>query len=597
MRSVNDTMKTRIRWQAILLVVFFCYLAGRLFWVQIVKHDYLYEEARKKYVTSKEVKGNRGQVLDNLGHLLIGNMPCQDVSITPCNIKSEDDSRVAAIISRTLRLDYNEVFAKVSNKTRQVTQKDGSTVSKPRMYALIARNIPLPVSRQLKSILAKQHLARDVHFHDTFIRYYPKGQLLSNVLGLTTMSHDKVQAVMGVEKIFNNRLKSNSGKTTYEQSRKGERLSNEPLQEKRSHNGYNLYLTIIEPLQSILEEELDKACAQWRPQAAYAIMADPATGNILAMAQRPSFNPNERTSQDQSVYRIRVIGDMFEPGSIMKPLTVAGALDYGTVRPETKIDCEQRVWFFRGRPLTDTHAYGIQDVTGVIRKSSNIGTAKIAIAMGEQKLYRALRKFGLGSLSGLPLRPEAKGQFKTPDRWDGLSISRFGMGYGVSITPVQMLRAYCALANRGKLPKLRLLDRIENPETGEIIPNPIEPLQNIYSSPATGEEIVRMMVTVTEPGGTATKAAIPGYHVAGKTGTARKFENGGYSTSKYYASFVGFVPAEKPAFVLLLTFDTPHGSIYGGTVAGPVWRAIAERSLKYMNIPPNVPLPEKKQHR
>ena len=597
MRSVNDSMKNRIRWQAVLLILFFCYLAGRLYWVQIVKHDSLYEEARKKYVTSKVVKGSRGQVLDKHGNLLIGNMPCQDISITPCNIKSEDDSNVAAIISRTLHLDYTEVSAKVANKTRQVKQKDGSYQNKPRMYALIARNVPLTTARQLKNILVKHQLARDVHFHDTFIRYYPKGQLLSNVLGLTTMSHDKVQAVMGVEKIFNSRLKSGSGKTTYEQSRKGERLSNEPLQEKRSHDGYNLYLTIIEPLQSILEEELDKACIKWKPQAAYAIMADPATGNVLAMAQRPSFNPNERSSQDQSVYRIRVIGDMFEPGSIMKPLTVAGALDYSTVRPETKIDCEQRVWFFRGRPLTDTHAYGIQDVTGVIRKSSNIGTAKIAIAMGEQKLYRTLRKFGLGSYSGLPLRPEAKGQFKTPDRWDSLSISRFGMGYGVSITPVQMLRAYCALANRGKLPKLRLLDRIENPENGEIIPNPIEPLQNIYSSASTGEEIVKMMVTVTEPGGTATKAAIPGYHVAGKTGTARKFEHGGYSTSKYYASFVGFVPAEKPAFVLLLTFDTPHGSIYGGTVAGPVWKAIAERTLKYMNIPPNVPLPEKKQHR
>lgn len=595
MRSVNDTMKNRIRWQGFLLVVFFCYLAGRLFWVQINQHDKLYNEARGKYVTSKVVKGTRGQVFDKHGNLLIGNMPCQDVTITPCNIKKENDSNVAAIISRTLHLDYDEVLGKVSAKTRQVRQKDGSLVEKPRLYALIARNVPLTTARRLKAILSKYNLARDVHFHDTFIRYYPKGQLLSNVLGFTTMSHDKVQAVVGVEKVFNSRLKSDSGKTTYERSRDGRQLGSDPIKEERSHDGYNLYLTIVEPLQSILEEELDKACEKWTPKSAYAIMADPSTGNILAMAQRPSFNPNERTSQDQSVYRIRVIGDMFEPGSIMKPLTVAGALDYGTVRPETKVDCEQRVWFFRGRPLTDTHAYGMQDVTGVIRKSSNIGTAKIAIAMGELKLYRTLRRFGLGSRSGLPLRPEARGQFKSPDRWDSLSISRFGMGYGVSITPVQMLRAYCGLANRGKLPKLRLLDRIENPETGEVIPNPMEPMRNIYSKPTTGEEIVKMMVTVTEPGGTATRAAIPGYHVAGKTGTARKYERGGYSTSKYYASFVGFVPAEKPAFVLLLTFDTPRGSIYGGTVAGPTWKAIAERTLKYMNIPPTEPLPDKKK--
>ena len=593
MRSFNDIMKSRIRWQSIILIIFFCYLAGRLYWVQIKLHENLYAEARAKYITSKEVKGTRGQVFDKLGNLLIGNMPCQDVSITPCNIKVENDSKTARIIAKTLGLEYQEVLKKVSNKTRQVKQNDGSIKTSPRQYAQIARNVPLIKARKLKTVLQEHLLARDVHFHDTFIRYYPKGELLSNVLGITTMSHDKIQAVMGVEKVFNSRLKSDSGKITYERRRDGKRLGGDPIQEERSHDGYNLYLTIIEPLQSILEEELDKACEKWNPQAVYAIMADPATGNVLAMAQRPSFNPNERTSQDQSVYRIRVIGDVFEPGSIMKPLCVAGALDYGVVTPATKIDCEQRTWFFRGKALTDTHAYGMQDVTGVIRKSSNIGTAKIAIAMGEHKLYRTLRKFGLGSRCGLPLRPEERGSLKTPDRWDGLSISRFGIGYGVSITPVQMLRAYCALANRGKLPKLRLLDRIENQETGEIIPNPIEPPQNIYASPATGENIVKMMITVTEQGGTATKAAIPGYHVAGKTGTARKYERGGYSTSKYYASFVGFVPAEKPAFVLLLTFDTPRGSIYGGTVAGPTWKAIAERTLKYMNIPPNVPMPEK----
>ena len=586
-------MKNRIRWQCFLLVLFFCYLICRLYFVQIHKHEELYREAQKKYITSKEVKGSRGQVMDKLGNLLIGNMPCQDITLTPCNIKSEDDSNVAAIISRTLKLNYHEVLKKISGKTRKIKQKNGKIVTRPCKYAMIARNIPLPDARRLKAELAKHKLARDVHFHDTFIRYYPKGQLLSNVLGLTTMSHDKIQATIGVEKVFNSRLQSASGTTVYERSRRGERIGNAPLQEKPSHNGYNLYLTIIEPLQSILEEELDKACEKWNPKAVYAIMADPATGNILAMAQRPSFDPNKRTSQDQSAYRIRVVGDMFEPGSIMKPLTVAGALDYGTVRPETKVDCEKGVWFFRKSRLTDTHAYGMQDVTGVIRKSSNIGTAKIAIAMGELKLYRTLRKFGLGSYCGLPLRPESKGILRSPDRWDSLSISRFGMGYGVTITPAQMLRAYCALANRGKLPKLRLLDRIENPETGEVIPNPAEPMHNIYASPATGEAIVNMMVTVTEKGGTATRAAIPGYHVAGKTGTARKIENGRYVTTKYYASFVGFVPAEKPAFVLLLTFDEPKGSIYGGTVAAPAWKAIAERTLKYMNIPPNVPVPEK----
>ena len=589
-------MRFRIHWQAALLVLFFVYLLGRLYYVQIYKHDYYYAEARSKYVTSKTVKGIRGEIFDRHGSLLIGNMPCQDVTATPCNIKSKNDAKTALVISRILKIDYDEVLKKISSKTRTETAEDGTVKTLPRHYAMIARNVPLQTARQLQEALKMLKLDKGVHFSNGFIRYYPKGQLLSNVLGFTTMNHDEVQAVMGVEKFFNRQLRSDSGKTTFERSRDGRQLSDEPLKQEISRDGMNLYLTIDEPIQAILEEELDAACEKWRPKAVYAIMADPATGNILAMAQRPSFDPNDRNSEDQSVYRTRVIGDIFEPGSIMKPLTVAGALDYGVVNPHTKVDCEKGIWFYRGSRLTDTHNYGMQDVTGVIRKSSNIGTAKIAILMGEQRLYRTLKRFGLGSKCGLPLTPETLGILRPPSRWDALSISRFGMGYGVAITPVQMLRAYCALANRGKLPKLRLLDRVEDPQTGVVMEKPYEPVSNIYTSPSTGDTIVDMMVTVTEKGGTATRAAIPGYRVAGKTGTARKIENGHYVT-KYFASFVGFVPAEKPAFVLLLTFDEPKGSIYGGTVAAPAWRAIAERTLKYMNVAPTVPVEESSRQR
>ena len=213
--------------------------------------------------------------------------------------------------------------------------------------------------------------------------------------------------------------------------------------------------------------------------------------------------------------------------------------------------------------------------------------------MGEQRLYRTFRRFGFGAKSGLQLTPESSGKLHPLKRWDGLSISRFCIGYGIGCTPVQMVRAYCALANRGKLPQLRLLDRMVNTDTGKVTRYPTPPPVNIYSDPATGEAIVRMMVTVTEKGGTATRAAIPGYHVAGKTGTSHK-NIGRQYVNKYYASFVGFVPAEKPAFVLLITVDEPKGGKFGGTVAAPAWKAIAERTLKYMNIPPNVPLEDKK---
>ena len=586
-------MRNRIRWQACGLVLFFCCLIGRLYWVQVKEHQHYYREARAKYVTSRTLKGTRGEIFDVHGNLLIGNMPCQDISITPCNIKSKYDSKLAGILSRTLKLDFQEVYDKVSGKQRYEKQPDGTVKTIPRQYARIARNIPLGQARKLQKILKEHKLARDVHFHNSFIRYYPKNKLFSNVLGYTAVLEDKIVAESGVEKIYDTLLKSDSGKTVYERSRDGRRLGDKPLEEKPGHDGQNIYLTLSEPIQTILEEELDKAVEKWQPQAVYAIMADPQ-GNILAMAQRPTFNPNNRSEDDPSAYRNRLIGDLFEPGSIMKPLTVSGALDYGVINADSKIDCEKGIWFYGGKQLTDTHNYGIQDVTGVIRKSSNIGTAKIALLMGKMRLYRTLRKFGLGGKSGIKLRPERDGVLRIPGKWDGLSITRFCIGYGVSVTPVQMLRAYCALANRGRLPKLRLLDRVENTETGEVKKIAPEPAVQIFSKPDTGEKIVNMMVTVTEKGGTATRAAIPGYRVAGKTGTARKFVPGkGYASGKYFASFAGFVPAEKPAFVLVMTFDAPKGSIYGGTVVAPAWKAIAERTLKYMNIPPTVPVEDK----
>lgn len=592
MRSRNDIMRTRIRFQAVLLLLFFIYLLIKLYWVQVHRHDYYYAEARKKYVAKEKFKGTRGEIFDAQGNLLVGNMPCLDVSITPCNIKSKHDKNVAVIISRVLKIDYQKVLAKVSKKTRTVN-KDGKTEVRPLQYAMIARNVPLAEALHLKTVLENHKLSRNVHFHDSSIRYYPKGQLAANVLGTTFMNNDDLSGNEGVERFFDKELRSGDGSRTFERGRKGGKLIDTLEESIAGLDGKNLYLTLVEPIQSIMEEELDKAYNKWKPKVIYAMMADPATGNILAIGQRPSFDPNSRDVKDISVFRSRVASDAFEPGSVMKPMAVAGALDYGVVTPKTMIDCEQKVWFFKGRPLTDSHAYGLQDVTGVIRKSSNIGTAKMAVMLGEQRLYRTLIKFGLGSKTGLPLNSESRGNLRPPAKWDGLSISRFGIGYGVGVTTAQLLRAYCTLANRGRMPTLRLLDRVEDPQTKEVKVRPIEPLSKcIYQRPEVGEQIVNMMITVTQKGGTAVQAAIPGYHVAGKTGTARKWENGGYR-GNYFASFAGFVPAEKPALVLVITFDSPKGSIYGGSVSAPVWKAIAERTLKYMNVPPTVPIEEK----
>ena len=226
-------------------------------------------------------------------------------------------------------------------------------------------------------------------------------------------------------------------------------------------------------------------------------------------------------------------------------------------------------------------------VSEIIQHSSNIGTAKIALVMGEKTLDEVLRSFGLGARTGIPLKPETVGIFRPRKQWDTLSITRFPIGQGLAVSPLQLVRSYCILANGGHPVKLRLVDRIENPATGIEQKIPLEKPDSIFKNPSTHGKIVDMMKKVTGEGGTARQAAVRGYYVAGKTGTAQKFMNGAYSKSKYIANFVGFVPADKPRFVLLVTADEPKGGYYGGSVAGPTFRTIAERTLKYLNVKPD----------
>ena len=271
----------------------------------------------------------------------------------------------------------------------------------------------------------------------------------------------------------------------------------------------------------------------------------------------------------------------------MKPLVVAGALDRGIVTPETRFDCEKGLWFYGGKSLKDSHPMGILTVSEIIQHSSNIGTAKIALAMGEKTLDEVLRSFGIGSRTGIPLKPETVGIYRPLKLWDTLSITRFPIGQGVAVSPLQLVRGYCMLANGGHPVKLRLVDRIENPATGIEQKMPLEKHNSIFKDPSTHKKIVEMMKTVTGQGGTAKTAAIRGYYVAGKTGTAQKFVDGAYSRKKYIANFAGFVPADNPRFVLLVVADEPNGGIYGGTVAGPTFQTIAERTLKYLNVKPD----------
>lgn len=592
MLTSNDAIGVRIKLAALFAVICFGLIAYRLYVVQVERHEELYEKARSQYTSSTTTHGKRGEIFDIGGNLLVGNIPCADISADPQIVGEEPwCSRASMIFSRYLGIPYKEIYEKLSEQYRVRKGSDGYPEKAKIRYTVIANLVPFQLAEEIKKKLKVNNI-KGVVFKDVYKRYYTKDTLLSNILGFTTTAEGKDVPVMGMEKSLQRRIEPSDAKIVFERARDGSPLNYGMYEADHARNGYNVYLTINEPIQAILEEELDNLVAKWHPRAAYAIMIDPKTGNIMALAQRPSFNPNERKSIVPDAWRIRLTEDVFEPGSTMKPMAIAGALDYGVVTPETQFDCEKGKWFYAGKILNDSHPLTILSTAEVVQKSSNIGTAKIALRLGDQKLYKVLRDFGFGSLTGIPVKPESRGIMLPVKRWDSLSVTRYPIGQTWCVTPVQLARAYCALADGGRLRPLRLIDRIEDKDTQTTVKRAIDDPVMIYNNPDTADKIVKMMSLVTQKGGTATGAAIPGYHVAGKTGTSQKLVNRQYSHTQFFSSFVGFVPAEDPAFVLMVTADEPKGSYYGGVVAAPFFKTIALRTLRYLDVKPDPKLLE-----
>jgi len=557
----------------------FLLLALRFYHLQVQRHDELYEKARAKYTAVSRQRGERGLIYDFHGNLLVGNIPCRNLVADPQLTGDDEHCReLADYLARRLDLPSAQVFQRLTGRERK-----GRKVR----YAMIRRGIPLELAKAVRDELRAMR-TQGLFWEEDTKRYYPKNEMLAQVLGFVNLDGERETAVTGIEQALDGRLRARPAKRIYERDRRGVPLSYGREQaDGEPRNGLNVYLTINEQLQDLLELGLEDLCREFTPRAAYAIMVDPYTGNILAMAQRPTFNPNDRSRMLPDAWRNRMLNDVFDPGSTMKPFPIAGALDHGVVRPQTVFDCEHGHWFYAGKVLRDAHGYGLLSVTEIIQKSSNIGTAKIAVMMGKNRLYHTLRRFGFGERTGIQLPSESRGLFRQPTDWDALSITRFPIGQGIACTPLQLVRAYCALANGGRLVPLRLVDRYEDPETGRIVPHPYGEAPKTFLHEATRDQLLAMLKLVTQQGGTATRAAIPGYAVAGKTGTSQKVKGGNYSSSDFFATFVGFVPADRPAFVLLVTADEPQGQHYGGTVAAPVFQRIAHQALSYLNVSPD----------
>jgi cell division protein FtsI/penicillin-binding protein 2 len=556
-----------------------------LYSLQVVDHEDLLAEAKKRYTVRKRPSGVRGCIYDASGRtMLAGNIICRDVLAEPKRFKDEKD-KYARELAELLGVKEDTLRRRFNSNLVEVT---------------VARGVDLEMVEKLK----RKDL-KGIRWTDSTERFYAKGQLLSDMLGYTDYEG---RGVYGLEYLLDDLLSPVVGSTVYERDRRGQRLQRGRYEvEREARDGMDVYLTIEEPIQRIVEEELERMVADFDAESAYGVMIQPATGAVLAIAQYPSFDANDRNSMAASGnWGIGPIQHMFEPGSVMKGLSIAGALDYGVVTEHEKIDCEKsRRWRYGGGTLTDTHSNDILEVWEILRESSNIGTGKIGMRMGYSRLYNTMRRFGLRERTELGVRDlvgwrppfdrsrgwsESPGMLSSTEDWYPITPTRVAIGYNVAVTPIQLASAYSALANRGVRMEPRLVDRIVHPVTREVL-NVSPRVAGVAVRPETAAIMTRALISVTGPDGTAPKAAVPGFHVAGKTGTARQWDRNreggpGYSSTKYIASFVGYVPAEKPEFVLVVMANQPDRKkgYYGGTVAGPAFSRIATRALRYLQV-------------
>ncbi|HWR90337.1 MAG TPA: penicillin-binding protein 2, partial [Dissulfurispiraceae bacterium] len=410
-------------------------------------------------------------------------------------------------------------------------------------------------------------------------RFYPKGNLASHIIGHVNVDGAGLE---GVERQYDRYLNAKAEETYVERDAKGNELSEGTRKEIR---GNNVVLTIDEGLQFILEKKLDAAVEQWKADSATAIMMDPYTGEILAMASRPTYDANEPGSVKAAQRRNRGITDCYEPGSTFKIIVGTAALEERVVKPDMKFDCSAGNVEVGGRKIKDAHRHGVLTFKEVIQKSSNVGSIKIGLLLGKEKVYEYIKKYGFGEKTGIDLMGEVSGWVRTPEKWSGMSIGAISIGQEIAVTPLQVLRAYSVIANGGFLVKPHVVAEVFSPD-GKLLYEAAPETMRIISE-KNANIFKDILKTVTIEGGTATQAAVNGNEVAGKTGTAQKMDpvTKRYSRDRFISSFVGFVPAGDPRIAMIIIINEPRGQIYGGVVAAPVFRDIANEALSYLRIP------------
>lgn len=541
-------------------VIIFSFFAVflRLTDLMILNHKRLSERARVQHIKVEDIQVRRGIIFDRRGREMAVNLELESLYCDPESLIIDDVG--IKKLSMTIGRKAEVILSKMPQEGR---------------FAWIERKLDSDVAGKVRRLDIK-----GLGFLPEAKRFYPKGQLASHILGFVGVDN---QALEGIELEYDEYLKTTGGKILFSRDASGKVLSSGVDMEAK---GNNIVLTIDEGLQYLVESELEKAMLKWRASAASAIMMDPFTGEILAFANIPAYDPNNPMRVSGFERRNRAITDCYEPGSIFKIIVGTAALEEKIVDLNTKFDCSRGGVEVGGKVIHDAHRHGVLTFKEVIQKSSNVGSAMIGMKLGKERVYKYAKLFGFGEKTEIDLPGEVSGWIHPPEKWSGTSIGAISIGQEVAVTPLQMLRAYSAIANGGFLVKPHVVSEIRLPE-GQVLVSFRGHEKKRAISTETAETFKDILKTVAEEGGTGHSASVKGNQVAGKTGTAQVIDpkTGRYSKEKYVSSFVGFVPADNPKMALMIVIYEPKGQIYGGVVAAPVFKEIANQALSYLNVP------------
>ena len=565
MRRSFQTNRFRLLFAKVLFLFVFIIVAGRAFQLQVLQGDKLKRLGERQHLKEWIVLPKRGALLDRAGEPLALSLESQSVYARPHRI--QDGEAVSRKLAKILNLNVPDVAQKIAS-------------NKP--FVWIKRQVAPPEAEQIQALNVD---GIGMFFEPN--RYYPQGQLAGQVLGFVSRDSEGLE---GLELRYNDYIRGEMGSSVIERDALGRRVLVQGVEGLQIPPGGDIHLTLDTSIQHLAEKELESAITKNRAKAGVAIVIEPFTGEVLALANFPSFNPNNFSKESAQQRRNRAVADSFEPGSTFKTILAAAALEEEVVGKEDLFYCEMGKYAYAGKIIHDTHSYGWLPFYKILQVSSNIGFTKVAEKLKKDRYFKYIEKFGFGKITGIDMPGEVPGLLRNAESWSAIDLATHAFGQGISATPLQMAMAYAAVANGGFLMRPYVVRRVVSPAGEVLFENQPHVVRRVISE-KTARLLASMLKEVTNEGGTGVMANVEGFEVAGKTGTAQKADlaHGGYAARKRVASFVGFVPADAPRLVVLVLVDEPEVSVYGGVVAAPVFRNIARGALRQLVVAPQKP--------